>query len=272
MEPSRKTPSEVSLVAEPAGSGTQALDRAVQLTSMVVEADAPVSFADLQAATGLAKSTTSRLLAALERGNLLEREENGGYVAGSLFWLYAARHDPWDQLVRLARPTMERIGRDTQESVHLSVLRGDRVVQVAQVDSQYLLGHPRLDPGRRPGPHLLPRQDLPGLGRPLPRGHGSGAGHAAHPDHGGRARARRRDDPQRGYAVTVDELEEGLTGVAVPVRGTRGDVVAALGISGPTSRLDGRIEELGRNLITRASEIAAVLHGSTTRLTKEGVA
>ena len=35
---------------------------------------------------------------------------------------------------------MERVGRDTQESVHLSVLRGDRVVQVAQVDSQYLLG------------------------------------------------------------------------------------------------------------------------------------
>ena len=35
---------------------------------------------------------------------------------------------------------MERIGRDTQESVHLSVLRGDHVVQVAQVDSQYLLG------------------------------------------------------------------------------------------------------------------------------------
>ena len=56
------------------------------------------------------------------------------------------------------------------------------------------------------------------------------------------------------------------------MRGTRGDVVAALGISGPTSRLDGRIEELGRNLITRASEIATVLHGSTTRLTKEGVA
>ena len=127
-------------MAEPAGSGTQALDRAVQLTSMVVQADTPLSFADLQEATGLAKSTTSRLLAALERGDLLEREENGGYVAGSLFWLYAARHDPWEQLVRLARPAMQRIGRDTQESVHLSVLRGDHVVQVAQVDSQYLLG------------------------------------------------------------------------------------------------------------------------------------
>jgi methylmalonyl-CoA mutase cobalamin-binding domain/chain len=127
-------------VTEPTGSGTQALDRAVQLVSIVVEADGPLGFAELQEATGLAKSTTSRLLAALERGELLERDENGGYVAGSLFWLYAARHDPWEQLVQLARPAMERVGSDTQETVHLSVIRGEQVVQVAQVDSQYLLG------------------------------------------------------------------------------------------------------------------------------------
>ena len=39
----------------------------------------------------------------------------------------------------------------------------------------------------------------------------------------------------RGWAVTEDELEIGLTGIAVPVFGLRGDVVAALGISGPTA-------------------------------------
>ena len=99
-----------------------------------------MSFAELQDASGLAKSTTSRLLAALERSGLLERDGSGSYVAGRLFWLYAARHDPWDELVRLARPAMERIGSDTGETVHLSVARGDRVVQVAQVDSTYLLG------------------------------------------------------------------------------------------------------------------------------------
>ena len=127
-------------MAEPASSGTQALDRAVQLVSSVVQATEPLSFAELQESSGLAKSTTSRMLAALERGGLLERDDSGGYVAGSLFWLYAARHDPWEELVRLARPVMERVGDDTQESVHLSVIRGDKVVQVAQVDSRYLLG------------------------------------------------------------------------------------------------------------------------------------
>src|SRR5689334_2411550 len=97
-------------VTEPASSGTQALDRAVQLASTVVQADEPLSFADLQEASGLAKSTTSRMLAALERGGLLERDDAGGYVAGRLFWLYAARHDPWEELVRIARPVMERVG------------------------------------------------------------------------------------------------------------------------------------------------------------------
>src|SRR5688572_9762988 len=58
-------------VAEPASSGTQALDRAVQLVSSVVQATEPLSFAELQESSGLAKSTTSRMLAALERGGLL---------------------------------------------------------------------------------------------------------------------------------------------------------------------------------------------------------
>ena len=44
---------------------------------------------------------------------------------------------------------------------------------------------------------------------------------------------------RRGWAVTADELEVGLTGVAVPVRGHRGEVVAALGISGPTATTGG---------------------------------
>src|SRR6188472_443314 len=121
-------------------TGTQAVDRAAQLVSTVVHADAPLSFADLQEASGLAKSTTSRMLTALERTGLVERDDSGSYVAGSLFWLYAARHDPWEELVRLARPAMERLGEQTHETVHLSVARGDRVAQVAQVDSRFLLG------------------------------------------------------------------------------------------------------------------------------------
>jgi DNA-binding IclR family transcriptional regulator len=253
------------------GSGTQAVDRAAQLVSTVVHADAPLTFAELQEASGLAKSTTSRMLTALERTGLVERDDSGSYVAGSLFWLYAARHDPWEELVRLARPAMERLGADTSETVHLSVTRGEKVVQVAQVDSRYLLGTRDWTEVDVP-PHAS------ALGKVF-YAWGVLAVPAARLDKltpatvTTRAGLERDGDEtrSRGWAVTVDELEVGLTGVAVPVHGVRGDVVAALGISGPTSRLSHRLDELGRNLTSRAAQLEAVLHGPAPTI-KRGVA
>ena len=65
-----------------ATTGTQAVDRAALLVSTVVQADEPLSFAALQDACDLPKSTTSRMLTALERSELLERTDDGSYVAG----------------------------------------------------------------------------------------------------------------------------------------------------------------------------------------------
>jgi DNA-binding IclR family transcriptional regulator len=73
---------------------------------------------------------------------------------------------------------------------------------------------------------------------------------------------------RRGWATTVDELELGLSGIAVPVHGS-GELVAALGISGPTPRLQGRHDELGRALAQHAHELSRLLRG---RPRAEGVA
>lgn len=244
-------------------NGTRAVDRAADLVATVVRADEPMSFADLQDASGLAKSTTSRMLTALERAGLLERDLAGSYVAGRLFWLYAARHDPWEELVRLARPTMDEIGEDTGETVHLSVTRGDRVVQVAQVDSRFLLG-------TRDWTEVDVPAHCSALGKvfiawgalTLPAGPLERSTEATITTTG----ALRHDGDrtrERGWAVTVDELEVGLTGVAAPVFGVHGDAVAALGISGPSQRLEGRLDELGRQLLDRATKLSTLLRGST---------
>jgi DNA-binding IclR family transcriptional regulator len=250
-------------------TGTQAIDRAALLVATVVRADAPLSFTELQDESGLPKSTTSRLLTALERTDLVERNEAGAYVAGPLFWLYAVRHDPWDELVRLARPTMERIGAETGETVNLSVARGDRVVQVAQVDSTYLLGTRDWTQVDVPthcsalGKALLAQGviDLPAreLERLTP---------ATITDPAVLRRQLERD-ARRGYSSTVDELEIGLTGVGAPVRGDGDEVVAALGISGPSPRLVDRRDEVGRLLIDRAEQLSVLLRRRTR---KEGVA
>lgn len=248
-------------MSDPA-TGTRAVDRAADLVASVVRADEPLSFADLQGSSGLAKSTTSRMLTALERSGLLERDAAGSYVAGRLFWLYAARHDPWEELVRLARPEMELIGEDTGETVHLSVARGDRVVQVAQVDSTYLLG-------TRDWTEVDVPAHCSALGKVLlawgslavPEGPLDALTEATitRPEDLRREGVRVRE---RGWAVTHDELELGLTGVAVPVTGLHGDVIGALGVSGPTTRLEGRLDELGRHLLVHSTRLSALLRGT----------
>lgn len=256
--------------AAPGARGTQALDRAAELVAEVVRADEPLTFGRLQEASGLAKSTTSRMLAALERAGLLERtDEGGGYVAGRLFWLYAARHDPWEEVVRLARATMAVIGEETRETVHLSITRGDHVAQVAQVDSQFLLG-------TRDWTDVDVPAHCSALGKvfyawgdlAVPAGRLEALTDATLTD----PDALRRDlrvARERGWAVTEDELEVGLMGVAVPVHDARGHVVAALGVSGPSPRLMGRLDELGRQLSDHAVQLSALLRGAVR---EEGVA
>ncbi len=152
--------------------------------------------------------------------------------------------------------------------MNLSVTRGDRVVQVAQVDSQFMLGtrdwtevdvpahcsalgkilfaYGALDvpPGRleQLTPHTVDRDGL--------------LEHLA-------------SVQRHGFATTVDELEIGLTGVAVPVRGGRGEVIAALGVSGPSPRLEHRLDEVGRLLNDRAEQLSRLLQRRTP---EEGVA
>ncbi|NUR07436.1 MAG: IclR family transcriptional regulator [Nocardioidaceae bacterium] len=239
------------------------------------------TFTELCDESGLARSTTSRLLAALERTDLLERDAAGGYVAGPLFALHAAVHDPWPQVARLARPVLEEVGRRTGETVHLGVARGDAVVHIAQVESTFLLSARDWNQVDVP-PHCS------SLGKvlyafdvlPVPSGR--------YERRTSRTVASRealekelRTIRRTRYAATVDELETGLTGVAAPVDGRDG-VVASIGVSGPTARLHDRLDTVGALLVEQADRLSELLTGhsagpraagdDTTREGKEGAA
>jgi IclR family transcriptional regulator, acetate operon repressor len=250
-------------------TGTQAVDRACGLVSLVVQADEPMTFTEISDETGLARSTTSRLLSALERTDLLQRDDNGGYVAGSLFALYAARHDPWQEAARIARPHLEQLRDRTGETAHLGVPRGGSVLHIAQVDSAYLLATRDWTETNVPehcsslGKVLYAYGCLPFPAGPLERRTERTVTDVA---------ALKRElvgIRRRGYAVSVDELEVGLTALAAPVRGRDGDVIAALGISGPTARLQDRVDQVGRLLGEQADELSALLRRRTH---KEGAA
>jgi DNA-binding IclR family transcriptional regulator len=235
-------------------TGTQSVDRAADLLRLVVQAHVAPSYSDLVAASGLARSTVSRLLGALERGGLVERD-GAGYRGGRLFGDYAARFDRVEELVRVAHVHLEDVARATGETVNLAVARGSRVVHVDQVDARFVLGSVNWVGVDVPSHCSALGKVLLGWGAVrMPTGRlevrttESLATHAALEAELDRTR-------ERGYAQTRGELEEGLDGVAVPIRGTEGAVVAALGVSGPTFRIGERRPEIADLLRAGAAAV-----------------
>ncbi len=122
-------------------NGTQAVERAARLLIQVTRHRDPVTFTELTEASGLAKSTASRLLTALERSGLVRRDPAGRFAPGEVFVSYACRGDAEADLVAVAQPALDRLGAQTGETVNLGVPRaGGLVEQIAQVDSTYLIG------------------------------------------------------------------------------------------------------------------------------------
>lgn len=243
-----------------AQTGTQAVDRAAALLVRVVEADGPVSFGSITESAGLPKSTTSRLLGALERHALVQRDRDGALRPGTVLTRYARRASATDQLVATARPFLEELGRRTGETVNLAVPGPGAVEQIDQVDSSYLLG----------------ATNWVGLDVPF---HCSALGKVflAHrvvllPS----GRLEQRTDRtittrdalaaeldlvrRSGYAVADEELEPGLVAIAAPVHDSVGQVVAALSVSGPSMRLTAdRIVTVAALTVRSASELSTAL-------------
>ncbi|MGN6793016.1 MAG: IclR family transcriptional regulator [Streptosporangiaceae bacterium] len=102
-------------------NGTQAIDRAAMLLAQVVHGSEPISFTELTTACGLAKSTTSRLLMALERHQLVRRDGDGRFWPGELFVRYAWRGTAGADLVAVAQPYLARLGEQTGETINLGI-------------------------------------------------------------------------------------------------------------------------------------------------------
>lgn len=256
------------------GTGTQAVDRAANLLNEIVGAPRPRTFSELAAATGLAKSTASRLLFALERHGLARRDANGAYEAGEIFRRYAGQDGSEQDLIELSRPYLRRLGEATGETINLGVARAGHVEQVSQVDSRYLIGATNWV--GRPVPlhaSAIGKVLLAYGGASLPSGRlGRRTGRTV--TNRAQLAAELAEVRQRGYAVAVDELETGLVAVAAPVVAPGGRVIAALAVSGPANRLTTpRIAEVAGRCRLEAAAFSALLgHPPQHRPRREGAA
>jgi IclR family transcriptional regulator, acetate operon repressor len=218
-------------------NGTQAVDRAARLLAEVVHSADPMTFTELSATTGLAKSTTSRLLLALERNGLVRRDDHGRFLPGEMFVSFAWRGGAQAGLVAVAQPFLERLGKATGETINLGVSSNGMVEQIAQVDSTYLIGGTNWVGMSVPlhcsalGKVLLAYGAAPLPSEKLERRTTKTITTEA------ALRAELAGLRARGYAVTDEELEPGLVAVAAPIYGYDGTVVAALSVSGPASRM-----------------------------------
>jgi IclR family transcriptional regulator, acetate operon repressor len=227
--------------------GTQSIDRAAQLLVRVVEARQPLAVGELAATTGLPKSTTSRLVGALERQGLVQRVgERGRLRPGPVLLRFAQRSDPEANLVELADPALERLADESGETINLGVPTPLGVEHIVQRDSRHFVGGTNWVGRRVPHDCTANGKVFLAFGAaPVPDGFDARQLEAIR---------------ARGYAVAVDELEHGLSALAAPVFGPSGDAVAALSISGPTIRLTAeRIARLAPQLVEQARELSARL-------------
>jgi IclR family transcriptional regulator, acetate operon repressor len=238
-----------------AAQGTAAIDRGADLLVRVLESEEPVALTELATAAGLPKSTASRLVSALERRGLIEQDgERGRLRPGPAILRVAERGMLERNLVELARPSLDALSEACGETINLAVPAHHGVEHVAQVDSRHFLGAGQWL-GRAVGyEHSANGKVFAAFGRaPVAAGTGSTGTGSAGPARTRELQAVLND----GFATSIDELEVGLSAIAAPVRGARGEVIAALSISGPTLRMTPeRIAELRKLLISEAGALS----------------
>ena len=216
-------------------SGTQAIDRAADLLVSVVESNRPLGVGELAESSGLPKSTTSRLVGALERRGLVQRAGDRRVAPGPVL-LRFAHQDRSVSLVELALPALRTLAELSGETINLGVPTPLGVEHLAQEDSRHFMGGTNWVGRRVP-------YDSTANGKVL-------KAFTSRTAEGSAIR-------ERGYASAVDELEQGLAAIAAPIFGPDGDVVAALSISGPTIRFTReRMLELAPHLITQAAQVS----------------
>lgn len=193
---------------------------------------------------GLGKSTVHRLLATLAgEGLVAHDQETGMYRLGLALYELGALVPAHLALHEAATPVIEALRYNTRETVQVSVLDGREVVYVERLESSYTLrimgrvGHRMPAYCSSSGKVLLAFLSDERLNTLL-------ADWALTPltpqtiTDGERLRSELHRIRARGFAENVNESEPGAASVAAPIRGIGGDVVAAVGVVGPTTRLD----------------------------------
>jgi DNA-binding IclR family transcriptional regulator len=200
------------------------------------------SLSEIQHAAGLASATTHRIVSELVEWGALERVSWGRYRIGMRLWQLGSLAPQARELRDVALPYLQDLLDVTHEVVHLVVLDEGKALFIERLMA-------------RPEVHTRSR-----VARRLPL-HATGPGkvllafsNPAMVDEvvvGGLPRMARNTitDPDQlrraldeicatGYCLSSEEMTDGASSVAAPVRGATGAVIAAISVVVPTGQRD----------------------------------
>jgi DNA-binding IclR family transcriptional regulator len=249
-------------VEHDSGTLIQSVQRATRLLKAFDSGPAELGVSELSRRVDLHKSTVSRLLATLESEGLLERvPATDKYRLGFMLVRLAGQVTHFGDLREAARSVLLDLAERSRETIHLAVLDGEEVVNVEQLSGPHMVREASWVGRRTPlhcaanGKALLaflpPGQIERILSKPLLA--------ITEQTITGPRRLRRELDliRERGYAQALGEIEEGLHGVAAPIRDASGTVIASVSVSGPAYRMTAdRLPELGALVVEAAAQIS----------------
>ncbi len=228
-------------MAPPDNSSIQVIDRMATLLDALAARDGGTSLKYLAAETGLHPSTAFRILAALSHHGYVARDDAGLYLLGPHLLQLAAKVRGGLDMRTLARPEMEWLRDQINETVNLTVRQGDEMVYVERVSPNRMMRVEQVIGSRAPL-HVTAVGKLM-LGE---------AGAAATRDYAQRTRlpaytANTHGQVQRlledigtcmarGYALDDEEAELGVGCLGALIRDANGAAVAGLSISAPMER------------------------------------
>jgi DNA-binding IclR family transcriptional regulator len=248
--------------------GVQSLGRAFAILEEIARHREGVGLADLSKLVGLHNSTTFHLAKTMVSLGYIRREKDSKrYRVGRPLFALAASALDEIEMVNVATPALEELSRETGESSHFAVRMGDAVVVIA----------------RTSGPGAFHLTDRVGVLRPA---HCTALGKvilaSLRQDQLERFLARVELKPSTAHTITESpvllreiaeirrsgiayddgEFNLEVRCVAVPVKDFTGQIIGALGISGPIWRLSNQVMQSRAKTVQAASNRLSAAFGS----------
>jgi IclR family pca regulon transcriptional regulator len=245
----------------------QSLERGIAVLQVFSQERPALTLSEVARLTGITRATARRILLTLEK---LGHVRSDGRLFSltprvlTLGWAYLSSLNLWE----VAQPLMEDLVEKTKESTSAATLDLPDIVYVARVPTRRIMTI-ALGVGTRLPAHatsmgrvLLADLPEPELDRYLAETQLE------------RFTKRTVTDPEKlrgilaqvrkqGYALVDEELEIGLRSIAAPIRRGDGSTIAALNVSGATSRVT--VEDLRDRFLSPLLETASGISASLLR-------